>query len=133
MNELKDIIAEYKRLSSKIDENELIIKKQKLRKNEYEEKIIQRMKRYNIQDKPIELTNTKLIFKMEEKPQAISQKYLEENINMYFNKRLQPLLGSRSNDISNELYTFLINNRPKKKYEKLHEKKLHEKKSKTKL
>ena len=123
MSELKDIVGEYKKLCTKIDEYEAVIKKQKERKNLYEEKIIQIMKKNNIKDKPIQLTDTKLVYKLEERQSAFSQKYLQENINYFCKRRLQSILGSKYEQISKELYDYLVNNRPKKTYEKLHEKK----------
>ena len=123
MSELKDIVGEYKKLCTKIDEYEAVIKKQKERKNLYEEKIIQIMKKNNIKDEPIQLTDTKLVYKLEERQSAFSQKYLQENINYFCKRRLQSILGSKYEQISKELYDYLVNNRPKKTYEKLHEKK----------
>ena len=123
MNELKEIVVEYKKLCNKIDDYESVIKKQKERKNLYEEKIIHIMKKNNIKDKPIQLTDTKLVYKLEERQSAFSQKYLQENINNFCNRRLHNILGSKSEQVSKELYDYLVNNRPKKTYEKLHEKK----------
>ena len=51
MNELKDIITNYKTLSNKIKENEEYIKKQKAKRSEYESKLIELMKRYRLTDK----------------------------------------------------------------------------------
>ena len=123
MDDLKDIIKNYKKMSLTIDENELILKKQKLKRQEYEIKIIDLLKQYHLTHKPIHLKNSQIIYKCETKPCSLSQKYLEENINNYFSTKYRKLLGHRYKEEADNLYKFLLDNRPKKTYEKLYEKK----------
>ena len=118
MNELKDIITNYKTLSNKIKENESYIKKQKAKRSEYEAKLIELMKRYRLTDKSIPYNSMEICYKLELKPSAISQGYLESSINSYFIKynnsgRVEP----------NTLYRYILDNRPKKEYERIYEKK----------
>ena len=118
MNELKDIITNYKTLSNKIKENEEYIKKQKGKRLEYETKLIELMKRYKLTDKSIPYNSMEICYKSEMTPCAISQRYLESSINNYFRK----YNNSGSID-TNTLYRYIIDNRPKKEYEKIYEKK----------
>lgn len=123
MNDLKDIIKSYKKIGLTIEENELVIKKQKQKKQEYEEQIISLLKKYELTNKPIHLKDTELIYKCENKPCSLSQKYLEESINDYFNERFKKILGNKHREESYRFYKYIIENRPKKMHERLHEKK----------
>lgn len=118
MNELKDIITNYKALSNKIKENEEYIKKQKAKRSEYETKLIELMKRYRLTDKSIPYNSMEICYKSELKPCAISQGYLESSINSYFKKYNN---GNRADP--DTLYRYILDNRPKKEYERIYEKK----------
>ena len=123
MNELRDIIKEYKKISQIVQDIELHIKKQRNKKQQYEERIIELMKRHNITNKPIDLNTSQLLYKSENKPCAISQGYLENTINSYFRNKYGDKYGDRYKEEANRLYHFLLDNRPKKFHEKLYEKK----------